>query len=66
MITAKISHHDFIFRYLRSSHYKDFLESANKKSAKSFAIAKLSSAKLNLASAKEQLKVGLSSSTFQL
>ena len=56
----------FLFRYLRSSHYKDFLESANKKSAKSFAIAKLSSAKLNLASAKEQLKVGLSSSTFQL
>ena len=53
-------------RYLRSSHYKDFLESANKKSAKTFTIAKLSTAKLNLASAKEQLKVGLSSSSFQL
>ena len=36
----------FCFRYLRSSHYKDFLETAKKKSVKTFAIPKLSAAKL--------------------
>ena len=35
----------FIFRYIRSSHYKDLAETAKKKTGKSFAIPKLSSAK---------------------
>ena len=39
------SHHHLLLRYIRSSHYKDLLETAKKKTGKSFAIPKLSSAK---------------------
>ena len=55
----------FSFRYVRSSHYKDFLENSRKKSIKGF-IPKLSNAKLNIVNAKEQLKVGLSSNPFPI
>jgi len=37
---------DSYSRYIRSSHYKDLLETAKKKSCKTFAIPKLSAAKL--------------------
>ena len=33
-------------RYIRSSHYKDFLETAKKKTGNKFAIPKLSTGKL--------------------
>lgn len=38
---------DSYSRYLRSAHYKDFLEGAKKKNTRTFALPKLSSAKLN-------------------
>jgi len=52
---------DSYSRYVRSSHYKEFLDSAKKKNGRSFInMPKLSSAKLNIVNAKEQIKVGLS------
>ena len=41
---------DSYSRYLRSSHYKDFLEGAKKKTSRTFGLPKLSSAKLNIVS----------------
>ncbi len=42
---------DSYSRYLRSSHYKDFLEGAKKKgSGRTFGLPKLTSAKLNIVS----------------
>ena len=38
---------DSYTRYLRSSHYKDFLEGAKKKNSRTFNLSKLTSAKLN-------------------
>lgn len=55
---------DSYSRYLRSSHYKDFLESSRKKSVKTFALPKLSSAKQNIIAAKEQIKDGLAINSF--
>ena len=52
------------FRYLRSAHYKDFLEGSRKKSVKTFALPKLSSAKQNIMNAKEQIKDGLAINSF--
>jgi len=57
---------DSYSRYVRSSHYKDFLESAKKKTGKSFIMPKLSTAKMNIVNAKEQIKVGLSNNSFPL
>ena len=36
----------FSSRYIRSAHYKDLLETAKKKTAKTFAMPKLSASKL--------------------
>ena len=55
-----------VIRYVRSSHYKDFLENAKKKNGKSFTMPKLSTAKLNIVNAKETIKVGLSNNSFPL
>jgi len=57
---------DSYSRYLRSSHYKDFLEAAKKKTVKSFPLPlpKLSSAKQNIINAKEQIKDGLAINSF--
>ncbi|XP_040572947.1 regulator of G-protein signaling 7 isoform X2 [Lepeophtheirus salmonis] len=41
---------DSYSRYLRSSHYKDFLDNTKKKNSRTFQLPKLSSAKLNLVS----------------
>ena len=38
---------DSYSRYLRASHYKDFLEGAKKKNTRTFNLPKLTSAKLN-------------------
>jgi len=55
---------DSYSRYLRSAHYKDFLEGSRKKSVKTFALPKLSSAKQNIMNAKEQIKDGLAINSF--
>ena len=54
----------FYFRYIRSSHYKEFLDNAKKKGQKSFTIPKLSSAKQNIINAKDQIKDGLAINSF--
>ena len=54
----------FFYRYIRSSHYKEFLDTAKKKSVKSFTIPKLSSAKQNIINAKSQIKDGLTINSF--
>lgn len=55
---------DSYSRYIRSSHYKEFLDTAKKKSVKSFTIPKLSSAKQNIINAKSQIKDGLTINSF--